>query len=342
MSANRKKITWWQLFVAFAALVSLLLFPLFAKSNYIVSVGVAFCTYACLGTAWNIVGGYAAQISWCHASFVAIGAYTGFLLYIYAGITPWIGLLVGIAISVIVALVIGSVSFRLRGSFFSLCTIAFAEILRLFLQYEKKYIKGMNGLVITYKGESFLNLAFKNDKVFYYLLLGMLVLFTFISWWIQKSKIGFYLRAIKAEEDAAISLGIKTHLVKLAAFVISSAMASAVGTIYAFFLAYIDPAAVSAFDFSVKVGTMAIVGGIGTLFGPLIGTLLLIPLAELSNALLGTTGSGLLLYGASMILVVMFRPGGVISLFSGEDAPVTKFLRRFVTTKRINRIDGEA
>lgn len=294
-------------------------FPFFTKSNYIISVGVTMFTYAALGTAWNIIGGYAGQISWCHSTFLAIGAYTSFILYNRFGITPWIGILVGIAISLIIAFVIGSVSFRLRGPFFALCTIAFAEIVRVWLLYAKRVTKGAEGMVITFKGESFLYLMFRTDTAFYYILFVMLIVCVLISWKIQRSKTGYYLRAIRADEDAAESLGIQAKNVKLYAFLISAAMTSAIGTIYTFFLTYIDPASVSAMDTATKIGTMAIVGGAGTLFGPVIGAIVLIPLSELANVLLGASGSGMLLYGLVMILVIIFRPGGIISFFVDND-----------------------
>lgn len=301
--------------ILIAIVGALCCFPLIAGTNYIVCVGVTFCTFACLGTAWNIIGGYASQISWCHSSFVAIGAYTAFLLFIHCNLSPWLGMIVGAAISAVAALIIGSVSFRLRGPFFSLTTIAFAEIVRVWLLYKKSLTKGAEGLVVTYKGQNFLNLMFKKDAAFFYIMLALLVIFVFVSWRIQRSRTGYYLWAIRADEDAAQSLGIKTHEVKLRAFVISAVMTSIVGSIYAFFLAYIDPASVSAMDLATKIGTMAIVGGAGTLFGPVIGAAILIPLSEVANILLGSTGSGMLLYGLILILIIIFRPAGVISFF---------------------------
>ena len=294
----------------------LILLPQFAKNNYLISVGVTFCTYAALGTVWNIIGGYAGQISWCHASFLTIGAYSSYLLKIYFGISPWIGLLFGVVISLIAALIIGSISFRLSGTFFSLVTISFSEIVRVLLLWKKDITKGANGLFITYHQDSWVELTFRSDKVFYYLMLGILVGCLVAVWKLEHSKIGYYLRAIKADQNAAETLGIETHKIKLQAFLISAAMSSAIGTIYAFFLTYIDPATVGAIDVSTKIGSMAIVGGLGTLFGPLIGAAVLIPITELANALLGSLGSGMLLYGLILIIIVAFRPAGLISFFT--------------------------
>ncbi|MDR2655367.1 MAG: branched-chain amino acid ABC transporter permease [Oscillospiraceae bacterium] len=318
----------WKAGILLAFVVFLFLFPRMSSSNYIVSIGVTFCTFACLGVSWNIIGGYAAQISWCHSSFVAIGAYTGFLLFNHFGISPWISVFAGTGISAVAALIIGSISFRLRGPFFSLCTIAFAEIMRVWLLFQKNLTQGANGLVITFKQESFVNLMFRKDDAFYYILLVMLILYMLISWLLQRSRPGYYLRAIKVDEDAAESLGIKTHRIKLFAFVLSAVMTSAVGTIYAFFLTYIDPASISSMDLATRIGTMAVVGGAGTLFGPMVGALALVPLSELANVLLGSSGSGMLLYGGLMIIVIIFRRGGIVSLFSGDGAPVPALLKK--------------
>ena len=328
----RNRVSIRTILILLGIIILLCFFPAVAPSNYIICVGVTFCTFACLGTAWNIIGGYAGQISWCHSSFVAIGAYTSFILFRNFGISPWLGMIVGAAISLVAALIIGSVSFRLRGPFFSLTTIAFAEIVRVYLLFAKPLTKGAEGLVITYKGQSFVNLMFKKDDAFFYLMLVLLVIFVFISWRVKNSKTGYYLRALCADEDAAQSLGIKTHRVKLRAFVISAIMTSVVGTIYAFFLAYIDPASVSAMDLATKIGTMAIVGGSGTLFGPVIGAAILVPFSEVANILLGSSGSGMLLYGLILILIIIFRPGGIISLFTETEGsgPLAKLkARRF-------------
>ena len=137
----------------------------------------------------------------------------------------------------------------------------------------------------------------------------------FIAWRIENTRLGYYLRAIGADQDAAESLGIDAFKVKMQAFVISAMLASIVGTFFAYFLCYIDPTTVGALAISTKIGAMAIVGGIGTLFGPLIGAAVLVPMTEISSMLLGSSGSGMLLYGAVMLLIIILRPGGVISFF---------------------------
>jgi len=317
------------------ALTILILYPVFAPSNYILAIGIKFLVFASLGSAWNIIGGYAEQISWCHASFVAIGAYTSFLMYNFLGITPWIGILVGVCISVVIAIIIGLVSFRLRGPFFSLSTIAFGEILRVWLLYRKDLTNGASGMVVTFRGDSFLSLTFSSYGPYYYILLALLVITVLVSWWTEQSKTGYYLKAIKADEDAAQSLGINTYNVKLKAFVISAMLTTVIGGVYAFFISYIDPASFSALDLSVRIGSMAILGGLGTLSGPLIGAAILIPTSEIANITLGSVGAGMLLYGLLLILVFIFRPKGVRSFFvRDEDAGTKNSWRRFFKEKR--------
>ncbi|WRS27951.1 branched-chain amino acid ABC transporter permease [Oscillospiraceae bacterium MB08-C2-2] len=317
---SRNKPSRKALIIGGLALAFLAIFPLFSNNNYFLSVGVTFCVFASLGSAWNLIGGYAAQISWCHATFVAIGAYTSYLLYIHLGISPWIGMLAGMALSSGAALFIGNISFRLRGPFFSLSTIAFAELVRVYLQWHKDLTKGANGLVVTFKEDSFVNLMFSTVKPYYYIMLGVLVVSVFVCWNVARSRLGYYLKAIKADEDAVNSLGISSNEAKMKAFVISALIASAVGTVYAFFLGYIDPQSFGSLDLSTKIGSMAIVGGLGTIAGPLIGAAFLVPLSEVANILLGSAGAGMLLYGLSIMLVFTFRPEGIVSLFKGKKA----------------------
>ncbi|MGI6424662.1 MAG: branched-chain amino acid ABC transporter permease [Tepidanaerobacteraceae bacterium] len=223
---------------------------------------------------------------------MAIGAYSAALLYVNLGISPFLGLFVGVAISLILAFIIGNAAFRLRGVFFSLLTISFVEIVRVVLLYWKSLTRGAEGVVITYREHSWASLTFRTNTNFYYIMLVILVISIFISWRVERSKMGYYLKAIRADQDAAESLGIEAYKIKLNALLISAVMTSVIGSFYAFFLAYIDPTTVSALAISTKIGSMAIVGGLGALFGPLIGAIVLVPLSELTNAWLGHTGSG--------------------------------------------------
>ncbi len=163
------------------------------------------------------------------------------------------------------------------------------------------------------------NLIFQSDETFYWIMLVVLALCVMASWRIKQSRLGYYLRAIGSDQDAAESLGLNIRRCKLLAFVFSAIMASIIGTFYAFYLTYIDPATVAATAVSTKMGSIAIVGGVGTIGGLLIGSLVLIPLSEVANMLLGSSGAGMLLYGLALVLVITLRPGGIISFFQRDE-----------------------
>lgn len=302
-----------------ALLTAALLLPLFVKGNYLISISVTCFIFASLGVAWNIIGGYGAQISWCHAAFLSVGAYTNFILSTNFGISPFVSMPLGMLISFVLATVIGYGTFRLRGAYFSIATIAFAESVRILLQYSSGVTKGAAGIYMTYAGNSFVNLTFKNDKPFYYITLILLLLIVFGTYRFTKSKTGYYLGAIKGDEDATESLGVETFKVKLTAFQISAMLTSLVGAVYASFLTYIAPASTCSLDLSIKIGVIAIVGGIGTLWGPVLGAFIVVPLIELTSVLLGQHGGSQMLYGLLLIVIVIFKPSGVISLFYKHD-----------------------
>lgn len=313
--------------------------PAFYQNSFFITALVYTFMYASFGVAWNLIGGYGAQISWCHSSFVAIGAYTCFILYNSFGISPLIGMFPAAGISWLVATGIGYGSFRLRGPFFTLSTIAFAEIIRVLLLYFKDFTGGAAGMSITYKKSDLASLTFKNNIPFYYISLFLLVLIVLLTVWFERSKTGYYLRSIRGDEDAALSLGIETFKVKLTAFQLSAVMTSFVGTFYGFFLSYIDPTAVAGLNLSIQIGTTAIVGGLGTVVGPVLGAFVLQPLNQLVNALFGNTaGASLVVYGLIMIIIVIFRPAGLISFFKKSEKGTTK--RRVWPGKRKEQPKG--
>lgn len=301
-------------FLAVAA-IGLLLVPTMSVNNYVISTMVYCFAFAALGVAWNLIGGYGAQISWCHAAFVATGAYTSFLLYINFNITPFLSMWLGMVIAYGISTLIGYGTLRLRGPYFSIATIAFAEIMRVLLLYFKDITGGSSGKMITYRGVDFLSLTFKNDTPFYYIMFVVLCIVLVITYLFEKSKTGYYLGAIKGDEDAAISLGIEAFKIKLHAFQLSAIISSAVGSIFAFFLTYIDPTSMCGMDLSVKIGVVAIIGGVGTLWGPVLGAFVIIPLIEVASIVMGQQGGTNLLYGLALMVVVIYKPDGLIRLF---------------------------
>lgn len=306
-------------FLFLVVLAVVMILPVFAKNSYFISTMITTFVFAALGVAWNIIGGYGGQISWCHSAFVAIGAYTAFIFYNRFSIAPFLMVPVGCGISYLMATGIGYGTFKLRGPFFSLSTIAFAEVIRILLLYFKDVTNGANGLYISYEKSNLLALTFANDMPFYYIFIVVLLVVVLVAYLFERSKTGHYLSAIKGDEDAATSLGIESFKVKVLAFQLSAVLASMVGTFYAFFLTYIDPTTVCGVDTSVKIGFMAIVGGLGTLWGPVLGAFVLIPFINIVNLFLGEVGgAGQFAYGIILIVIVIFKPKGLISFFKGR------------------------
>lgn len=303
-------------YVGMAALSLLLLVPLLANSPFVYHLFVLICIFGGLATAWNIVGGYAGQLSLGHAVFYGIGSYTGALLISNFGINPWIGMLVGAAISAVVAAGISYPTFRLRGPFFALASIAVLEVFKLLTVHQGSWTGGAAGLSIP------LNIGFKwmifREKWAYLLIaFAMLLVTLWVAWYIRQSRLGFYLVAVREREDAAKAVGINTTRVKLIAAVISAALFSAIGTFHAMYLTFIEPSAAFSLDLSIQVAMFALIGGLGSISGPLAGTILVLPLAELARGWLGTFGSGThgLIYGVVLVIVVLTMPKGIVGQF---------------------------
>jgi len=298
-----------------AGLAILLILPFFITSNYIIAVLVNCMAFAVFAVAWNIIGGYGNQVSWASAAFVAVGAYTNFIMAIQFGISPFLSLPIGMVLSYALATFIGYGSFRLRGAYFAIATIAFAEAFRSIIQIRqlREVTRGTIGLFITYRGNDFWRLSFSNDRPFYYMFIVLLALSLLFCNWFVKSKTGYYLSCIKGDEDAAESLGIETFKIKLRAFQASAVMMSVGGAFYASFLTFISPASTASFNLSIMIGIAAIIGGVGTLWGPVLGAFIIVPLIEIAGILLGAAGASNVLYGLLLVVMVMFRPGGLIT-----------------------------
>ena len=291
--------------------IAAVLFPALS-GRYMLSVGISILLMALLGQSWNIMSGYAGQFSFGHAAFFGIGAYTSSILYVDYGVSPWIGMLVGICLSALVGILIGFLSFRykLRGDFFALVTLAFAEILRVLFN-NSKALKGAGGILIPYKN-AWTEFQFANDKVFYFILLIMVISVTVFIAVMSKRKMGVCLIAIKENQDAAGSIGLPVLRYKLLAMAISAAFAAIAGTFYAQYYGFIDPTVVFAASISVEAIVPCIIGGAGTLGGPLLGALIIIPLQELSNNLFeGISGLNMIIYGALIVFFVVFCRDGI-------------------------------
>jgi branched-chain amino acid transport system permease protein len=284
-----------------------------ANANYL-DVIVPIYMWATAAVAWNLLGGYAGQFSLGHAAFFGIGAYTSTLLLLGVGLTPWLGLFAGGALSAAFALVIGYLAIRLRGPFFTLSTIALAEVLQILAVYFRGVTGGSQGLSLPFAA-SVAYFTFDSKRAYALTGLGFLLVALLVTWLIERSRLGYYLVAIREEEDAARAVGVPVLRIKLIATAVSAFLTSAVGTFYAQYVLWIVPAHTFSLDVSVQLSLMAIIGGLGTLLGPVIGAALIIPLNMFLRAWLGAALSGLYLvvYGLVLVVVVLYARRGVVA-----------------------------
>ena len=282
-------------------------------SSYVVTVLIFIFFYAYLGQAWNIVGGYAGQLSAGHAAFVGVGGYAAALLSMHAGLTPWIGMWIGGVLAAALGAVIGYLGFRfgLRGFYFVLLTVAFAEICRV-VALNVDAVGGALGLYITFTGNP-RQFQFQDNRVYYYVALALMLGATALVWALERHRLGSYLTAIRQDEAACEALGVDTFRCKMLAMVLSSFLTGVGGTFYAFYLFSLQPNAVFGIPLSVEIIIRPIVGGAGTVLGPILGSFILSPLAEISRTYFsqgGWNGAHLIVYGLLLIAVVLFLPQG--------------------------------
>lgn len=294
-----------------------LAYPLIAADSPVYGrLGALVLLGAISASAWNIVGGYAGQVSIGHAVFFGIGAYASVTSFVHLDLPPIVGAPIGMLVSVLVAAVIGVPTLRLSGHYFSMATIAVGELVRV-LSSTSDFLGGAQGLGGPAMPRSVFDLSFVSATPYYYIFLAVLAALLGLTWWIERSRMGFYLRAIKDSERAARSLGVSSGRYKLYAFMLSAAFTSLAGSLYLCMFSFIDPELGFGILISVKMVVMAALGGAGQLFGPLVGALILVPLEELSNSYLGGQGAGLtfVVYGAIIVIIARFLPSGLLSLF---------------------------
>jgi branched-chain amino acid transport system permease protein len=289
----------------------LLLVPVITSDVYWLNLGVTVLVWAAAATAWNISAGFAGGLSLGHAAFFGIGAYTATLLFLKLGITPWIGLLAGGIIAGLIGAFLGVITFRLRGPFFVLSTLAFGIVVHIIAVNWRGLTRGAAGLNLPFDGGA-ANMLFRNMATYWYVGLVLLAICLAASAWIQRSRLGFYLVALRENEEAAYSLGVRVVRAKVAAASLSAMLTAFAGSFYAFFIQYIDPSSTTQFELSVQIALIAIVGGVGTTLGPTLGALIIVPLGEILRAQLGG-GPSLVLYGFLLMVIVLAAPNGAIA-----------------------------
>jgi len=304
-----------------AAFLAAMVYPLMVP-NYLATVGMLMFFTAFIGQSWNISGGFAGQTSFGHAVFFGVGAYTSTILQVSYGWNPWLACPTAMAMGGLVGAGIAILSFRagLRGSYFALITLAFAEVFRIAAN-SAPITHGGLGLLIK-ADQRPINFQFRDQIWVYYLALGLCLVSLAIAWWLTRSRFGARLVAIRENEDAARALGIDVFTEKVKVLTLSGAMCAAGGTFYAQKYLYIDPNIAFGIDKSVEMLLVTMVGGAGTIFGPLIGSIALTTINELTRAaasvfpvLKNVQPLSLIVYGAMLILIVARLPDGFASLF---------------------------
>jgi branched-chain amino acid transport system permease protein len=300
--------------VVFAA--ALIAFPHVVKQGSLQRLMILVFLYALIGEAWNILGGYTGQVSLGHAVFFGVGAYTSTLLLVKLGITPWVGMVAGGLAAAVLSQIIGYPCFRLRGHYFVIATIVLAELFQiLFINW--KWAGGAIGINLPLLPESWLNFEFNSSKLpYYYIGLSLLAVVVGATYLIERSKAGFYFRAIKEDPEAARSLGINITAFKMLAMAISAFFTGVAGVFYAQFVLYVSPDNVLQFSLSTLAMLIPVLGGIGLLWGPVLGAFILIPMSEFTRIYLSGAGSAidLVVYGLLIVLVAVFEPRGLLAL----------------------------
>lgn len=332
------RITEPRFYVSFLALSLLLIIPAIMDSPFVIHIFVTICVFGALSTAWNIVGGYAGQLSLGHTIFYGLGAYVTALLIQHFGLTPWIGMWAGAAVSVLVAVGIGYPSFRLRGPFFSLATIAFLEVIRLLVIHFHGFTGGSAGLIVPLK-VGWTWMIFQEKFNYLIIAFGLLALSLAVSYAIRISRLGYYLTAVREREDAASAAGVDNTRVKLYAVMISAALTSFVGSFHAMYLTFLEPATMFSLSSAIEIAMFSLIGGLGTVAGPLLGTVFVVPIAEAARGWLGASANGLhgLVYGTVLVLITLTLPGGLVGTFGRKIASLVDRLPGART-----RIDREA
>lgn len=291
-------------FYSLIGLAILMAIPIFGPSKYVMHILILVLLNIVLGQSWNLLGGFGGQISFGHAAMYGIGAYTSTLLYLKMGLSPWIGMVLGGLLASLYATILGYITFRLRGPYFALSTLASAEVIRLVAQNWDTFTGGDDGLSIHFE--------IAPRVVEYYIILGIVVGTILVMYAISVSRMGYYLSAMREDEDASRAIGIDVTRLKVLTLAISAFFAGIGGSFFASYQLYFNPHVVMTVHTSMQMIFVSIVGGMGTIVGPVIGALLLVPIAEIFRVI--SPAANLLIYGLVIVLVMRFMPEGLIGL----------------------------
>jgi len=289
--------------------------PLVVTNAFALDICIRVFQFAFIGVAWNLLGGYAQQLSLGHAAYFGLGAYTSTLLLIRAGVSPWIGMIAGGIVAALASLPIGALCFRLSGPYFAIATIGTAQTLMLLFLKFRDFAWGAVGTTIPNLGNSPLMMQFASKATYYYLALGLLAVGLAITYWVGRSWLGYYLVAVGEDQRAAEAVGVNVPRIKRDIYLVSAFLTGLAGTFYVQYIYFIDPNTAFSFNVSVEAALVSIVGGIGTLWGPVLGSALLEPASALLQSWLGGgahAGVQLALYSVTLIVVILWRPTGLL------------------------------
>lgn len=308
-----------QLLISFVVLALLALAPLVIRSPYYMGIVILTMLYIFTGISWNIVAGFAGRLLIAHIIFLAVGAYTTIVLYNTFGVTPWIGIPLGGVTAALLGLVVAAITLRygLKADYFALFTIALMVAMKtLFLKWD--FVGGAMGMGLSLSNPSFEKMIFADKEPYLYIALGLTTIGVIIQYWIYQSKMGKYFLSIREDEAAAAALGVDVARYATLALLIGSAMAGIGGGFYVMYVTFVEPPQVFDLGLNVEIIMAApIIGGLGSLAGPVLGGILNKPLAELIRGLLsgGRAGTTLIVYGLFLVLAIIFMPRGVTGVF---------------------------
>jgi branched-chain amino acid transport system permease protein len=279
-------------------------------NDYYLNIVVMTFLWAALSGAWNLMAGYGGLVSLGQSAFFGIGAYTTAVLYAMFGISPWIGMLAGVVFTTTTAVLISWPCFRLRGAFFSLATMVFPIVLEIAANNWTSVTRGPSGIALPFK-PGFANFAFNSRWAYMAAAFVLMMVVYAITRWMHRGRLGLYLLAVRDDQGAAESMGVEPVKVKLTVTMISAALTSIGGFLYAQYILFLDPPSVFSINISVQIALYSLIGGLGTPLGPIVGSMIMTPLDGILSTFLGG-GPRLLIYGAVLLGVVLLAPQGVV------------------------------
>ncbi len=290
--------------------------PLLVRDAFLLDSLVLILIWGTAAAAWNVAGGYAGQISLGHAAFFGLGAYAAALLTTRWALSAWIGVAVGAIVATVVGLVIGYLSNRLRGPYFVLATIAFSQVLLVVSSRWRGFTAGSEGIPVPFR-PGFWTLGIADKRVWVWIVLGFAVVAWLVQRYLDRSRRGYQLVAVREDEDAALSLGVPARWLKVGAISVSAALTAACGALWAQYIGFVDPFYVFSVDLSIRFALAAIIGGLGTALGPFLGAALVTTVETFLRAQFGGIGAGLvgiylIVYGCALIVMVRWAPQGLV------------------------------